>query len=398
MAPSLGLTLYNLGQRRDPGADPARPTRPAGRLAWLHAPSDDAGRSIMALARRLIEDDGLSVVVTCPADLAPRDGIMIQRPPLDTPLEVRQFLDHWRPEIVIFGEGEIRPAALHEAAQRKLPFLLVDGRAPSLPRDRDGWYPGLMRSALAGFRHILAVDEASARAFRKAGAALSAVAVTGRMEGESAAMPCLEAERAALARLFAARPVWFAVSLPEAEETAILQAHRMAMQQAHRLLLIVLPADPARAEPLAARIEAEEGWAVAQRSLEQEPDPETEVFIVDNPAEYGLWYRLSPICFLGGSLHGEGAIRDPMEAASLGSAILHGPHPGRHATTFDRLGAARAARAVASADDLGEALGDVLAPDRTARLAHAAWTVATDGAEVTETALQLIRRLIDGGG
>jgi 3-deoxy-D-manno-octulosonic-acid transferase len=398
MVPSLGLTLYNLGQRRDPGADAARPPRPQGRLAWLHAPSADASRSVMALARRLVDEEGLGVLVTCPADLTPRDGILIQRPPIDTPSEVRQFLDHWRPEIAIFGEGEIRPAALHEATLRKVPMMLVDARSPSLPRDRDGWYPGLMRAALGGFRHVLAVDEAAGRAFRKAGAAISAVAVTGRMEEESAALPCLEAERAALARLFAARPVWFAVSLPEAEEAAILKAHRMALQQAHRLLLIVLPADPSRGEALAVRIEAEEGWAVASRALDEEPDPETEVFIVDNPAEYGLWYRLSPICFLGGSLHGTGAMRDPMEAAALGSAILHGPRPGRHGTLFGRLGAARAARAVASATDLGEALGDVLAPDRTARLAQAAWAVATDGAEVTEKALRMIRHLMDGDG
>ena len=39
-------------------------------------------------------------------------------------------------------------------------------------------------------------------------------------------MPCLEAERAALARLFTARPVWFATSLPEAEEDAVITAHR----------------------------------------------------------------------------------------------------------------------------------------------------------------------------
>jgi 3-deoxy-D-manno-octulosonic-acid transferase len=253
-----------------------------------------------------------------------------------------------------------------------------------------------LRTALADFSHISTVDEAAARAFRKAGAPLSVVAVSGRMEEDSAALPCLEAERAALARLFAARPVWFATSLPEAEETAVLTAHRLTLQQAHRLLLIILPDDPARAVPLAERIEEVEGWAVAMRSRDEEPDPETEVFIVDNPAEYGLWYRLSPICFLGGSLFGEGALRDPMEAAALGSAILHGPRPGRHGTVFGRLGAARAARAVASATDLSEALGDVLAPDRTAHLAQAAWAVATDGAEVTEKAVERIRRLMDG--
>jgi 3-deoxy-D-manno-octulosonic-acid transferase len=102
------------------------------------------------------------------------------------------------------------------------------------------------------------------------------------------------------------------------------------------------------------------------------------------------------VTYLGGSLSGEGAKRDPMEAAALGSAILHGPRVGAYATAFGRLGAARAARAVATAADLAEALGDLLSPDRAARLAGAAWAVASEGAEVTEQVLDLIRRVTDG--
>ena len=395
MAPSLGLTLYTLGQRRDT-APVTRPPRPAGRLAWLHAPSADALNALTALARRLLEEGGVSVLLTCPGDLPPQDGLLIQPPPPDTRQEARAFLNHWLPGIAVFGEGEIRPAILRELHDSRIARILVDARLPTMPPNREGWYPGLMRSALSGFHHIAAVDEPAARAFHKAGAPLSAVSVTGQMEVESAALPCLEAERAALARLFAARPVWFATSLPEVEELAVIEAHRMALQQAHRLLLIILPEDPSRAAALARHIEETEGWAVAQRSLDQEPDPETEVFIVDNPAEYGLWYRLSPICFLGGSLFGPGALRDPMEAAALGSAILHGPEAGPYGAILDRLNAARAVRSITSAVGLGEALSEVLAPDRTARMAQAAWAVATDGAEVTMKTATLIRRLMDG--
>jgi len=215
------------------------------------------------------------------------------------------------------------------------------------------------------------------------------------MEDESAALPCLEAERSALARLLAARPVWFAAGVPEGEETAVLTAHRMAQQHSHRLALILMPADPARSAPLAAELEAKDDWAVAQRALDAEPEPEIDVFLVDNPAEYGLWYRLAPITFLGGSLTGKGPTRNPMEAAALGSAILHGPRTGDHGPIFGRLGAARATRAVASAIDLGEALGDLLAPDRAARLAQSAWAVASDGAEVTEQVLNRLRAILD---
>jgi 3-deoxy-D-manno-octulosonic-acid transferase len=396
MPTPLGLTLYNLAKRREPGAETARPQRPQGRLVWLHAPSETATGAMLALAHRLIDEDGVAVVLTCPTTLSPKDGLILQPPPRDTPPEARAFLDHWRPEAAVFSEGELRPALLHETFERTIPMFLVNGRLPAFLRERDGWYPGLMRSALSRFRHIAAVDEAAARTFRKAGAALSAVAVTGRMEEQSAALPCLEAERAALAKLLAARPVWFAAGVPESEEASILKAHRMAQQHSHRLLLILLPSDPVRTAALAQSWEADHGLAVAERSLEQEPDADIDVFMVDNPAEYGLWYRLSPITFLGGSLADNGPTRSPMEAAALGSAILHGPRTGEFGPIFGRLGAARATRAVASANDLGEALGDLLAPDRAARLAQAAWAVVSDGAEATDGVLKRLRSILDG--
>ncbi|WP_333815869.1 3-deoxy-D-manno-octulosonic acid transferase [Tabrizicola sp.] len=395
MASSLGLTLYNLGQRREPGEGASRPARPAGRLVWLHAPGEGLVSPMRALARRLVEEDGLPVLLTAPVTMEPLPGVILQPPPVDSPVDARAFLDHWNPEIALFAGGQLRPAVMHEAGERQIPMLLVNAKAPAFLRERDGWYPGLMRQALARFRAILAVDEAAARAFRKGGAALSAVAVTGRMEEEPIVLPGLEAERTALARLLAARPVWFAAGVTEAEEEAVLQAHRKALQHSHRLLLILMSKDPARAAILADRFEAE-GWAVAQRAQEEEPEPEIEVFIADNPAEYGLWYRLAPVTFLGGSLFGKGPTRSPMEAAALGSAILHGPRTGTAGPVFARLGAARATRAVASANDLGDALGDLLAPDRAARLAQAAWGVASDGAEVTEGILLRLRAIMDG--
>lgn len=398
MVTSIGLKLYNLGQRREAGSDAERPPRPAGPLAWLHVPSEAQSGQMFALARRLIEDDGVAVMMTCPQPLIGRAGVILQPPPGETPADAKGFLDYWRPEIGVFSDGELRPALLHQVAERKIPLLMVNARGPRFLRDRDGWYPGLMRSALSAFTQILAVDEAGAKLFRKAGALLSAVAVTGRTEEESAVLPCLEPERATLADLLAARPVWFAAGLPAAEEAVVLRAHRVALQHSHRLLLILAPDDPAQATDRARRLEETDGWVVAQRAREEEPDPAVEIFVVDNPAEYGLWYRLAPVTFLGGSLTGSGPTRDPMEAAALGSAIIHGPKTGRFGPVFGRLGAARATRAVASATDLSDALGELLAPDRAARLAQSAWAVASDGAEVTELVLDRIRALMDGGG
>ncbi len=395
MAYSLGLTLYNLAARPSPAEAGPRPARPRGRLVWLHAPDEESLAILCQLAQELYGEDGVPSVVTSPATSALCEGAILQPVPADTPRAAQEFLDHWRPEVAIFAEGELHPAMLHECAQRKLPCLMVAARAPHLMRGREGWYPGLVKSSLQIFRRILVLDEAADRVFRKAGAEPGQVQVTGRMAEASAALQHVESDRSVLAQALAARPIWLAADVAPAEMPHVIEAHARALQMAHRLLLILVPQDAASAPALAEKLEADRDWAVALRRAEQDPEAETEVLIAD-ASEYGLWYRLAPVTFLGGSLEGEGCRRNPMEPAALGSAIVYGPRPGVYGAAFGRLGAARAARMVASGGDLAEALSDLLSPDRAARQASAAWAVASDGTEATARVLDLVREIMDG--
>ena len=43
--------------------------------------------------------------------------------------------------------------------------------------------------------------------------------------------------------------------MPQAEEAAVIAAHRAALRLSHRLLLILVPEQAARAEALAERVE-----------------------------------------------------------------------------------------------------------------------------------------------
>ncbi|MBC7676330.1 MAG: 3-deoxy-D-manno-octulosonic acid transferase [Rhodoferax sp.] len=396
MAYSLGLTLYNLANRRDAAPSAARAARPNGRLVWLHVPGPDQASPMLELARRLAFDDGYNVLITCPVPLPLPKGVLQDTIPHDTPADTKAFLAHWRPEMAILADGELRPALLHEAADQQIPVIMVQGRMPYLLRSREGWYPGLARSLLNTIPHILTLDEPSARAFRKAGAFAKAVEVAGRMEEKSTVLAHTEAERASLAEVMATRPAWLVAGLAEAEEDAIIAAHSATLRMSHRLLLIVVPQTAKQAEALAAKIEQSTGWNVALRAADEEPEPEVEVLIADSPAELGLWYRLASITFLGGSLLGTGCLRNPMEGAALGSSLIGGSRPGEFGLEFGRLSAANALRAVTSPADLTRALSELLDPDRAAHLANAAWRVASDGAEVTDRVITLIRRIIDG--
>lgn len=393
--PSFGVRLYRFLHRAAAGGSlPADwPARPPGRLVWLHAPRAQAARGFVPLIRALQAGPRpASVLVTCP-DPLDLPGVPVIAPPPETGEGARAFLAHWRPDLGIWSEGGLRPVLVQQAGRAGLPMLLVEGRGPGLKGAR--WWPRLMPGVLTAFRHVLVIDDLARKLFVSAGVPAAQVQVTGPLEEPSHVLPVNEAERSALARAIGTRPVWLAVGLPVEEDGAIAEAHLTALRMAHRLLLILVPDDPARARDLAHRLERDFALQVGDRSLDDELDEDVQVYLAD-AEELGLWYRLAPVTLIGGTLLGAGAARHPFEAAAMGSAIVHGLQSGAAAPAFDQLMRAGGSRLVPSAADLGETVGDLLAPDRSARLAQAAWTVSSAGAEATELTLALAAQLLSG--
>lgn len=394
MGRSLGLALYLLSARRR-GRAPALPAgpRPEGPLVWFAA-ADAAGlRAGAALARRLRQRraDALTLVTAPeaagPAPAAP--GLIATAPPPDATGPARAFLDHWRPSALVLTGDDVPPAIVTAADDRGVALFLAEGRAPLMPHNPWRRAPGLMPSVLRRFRRILMTDATGLRYARRAGAPADRVEAAGWLDEGLEPLGCTEAERAALARAIGARPVWLAAGLTQAEAAMVFDAHAAALERTHRLLLLVVPAEPAAGAALAAEAAARCGGA-ALRSAEDDPSDDEPVYIADTEGEYGLWYRLAPVCLLGGTLTGPGPVRPPAEPALLGSAILHGPAGGPAAGWLERLDAARAARRVRDAAELAQAVGDLLSPERAAQLAHNAWAVATAGVETTERLAQLI--------
>ena len=279
--------------------------------------------------------------------------------------------------------GSDLPAPLIMAASRRdLPIILAEARLA--PEDA-GWTlrASARRELLRQMRAILVTDRASQFIALRMGADRSRVAMTGPVAEIRDPLPCSEAERSVMAQLLRGRHAWLAASVPPDEEDAVLTAHHAALAQSHRALLFLAPRDPDRIAPLAQAIETS-GLVVARRSWDEDPTDDVQVMLTDGPTEMGLWYRLAPVTYLGGTLSGDDtAARHPFEPAALGSAIVHGPHTDRHATEWQQLGGAGAARQVGSAADLAAVIAELSQPDLVATLASNAWTVSTGGADVT---------------
>ena len=76
--------------------------------------------------------------------------------------------------------------------------------------------------------------------------------------------------------------------------------------------------------------------------------------------ELGLFYRLSPIVFMGGSLVEHGG-QNPIEAVKLGASVVHGPHTFNFSDVYEALDQAGGARKADSVEALVKQLGQLLA-------------------------------------
>ncbi|SNR23246.1 3-deoxy-D-manno-octulosonic acid transferase [Paracoccus sediminis] len=286
------------------------------------------------------------------------------------------------PAALLLLGSDLPPVLISAASRHEVPVILAEARfAP----DDAGWslHARRRRELLRQARAILVTDPASQAIALRMGAGRKRVAMTGPVAEIRDPLPCSEAERSIMAGLLRGRHAWLAASVPPDEEDAVLDAHLAALAQSHRALLFLAPRDPDRIDPLAARIESG-GLVVARRSLDEDPTDDVHVMLTDGPTEMGLWYRLAPVTYLGGTLSGDdAAARHPFEPAALGSAIVHGPRTERFATEWQQLGGAGAARQVGSPDELATAIAELSQPDLIATLASNAWTVSTGGADVT---------------
>jgi len=375
--------------------------RPPGPLVWVHAASNGEAVSMLALIDRLlVERPTLSVLVTTGtvtsarllAHRLPADRAWHQYVPVDRPAYVRRFLDHWRPDLALWVESELWPNLVSLTDRYGIPLLLLNGRM-SL-RSFQGWQrvPGLIGPLLACFELCLAQDEGQAERFRRLGA-VAAVSV-GDLKTAAAPLPCDEDELGFIAARIGDRPLWLAASTHPGEEEAAAEAHRALMRERPGLLTIIAPRHPARADEIRAMLERR-GLNVARRSQGELIDGATDVYLADTLGELGLFYRLAGIAFIGGSLTPMGG-HNPLEAALLDCAILHGPDMSNCLAMAQSLAAAGATIAVRDAGEIAQAVRRMLSDpvERAARAAAAAG-IAADNRAVLDAVLQRIAPWLD---
>jgi len=368
-------------------------TRPEGRVIWVHGASVGESLSALPLIEKLLENATVLVTsgtVTSAAMMSQRlpKGALHQFVPLDTPSAVARFLDHWKPDAGLFVESDLWPNLILGARARGVKLALVNARISARSAERWQWARKSVATLLAAFDMVLAQDEEGAERFRRLGA--RKVEVVGSLKADA---PALAVDAEALAELRQAigtRPVLLAAQTHPGEDETILPAHDQLRARFPDLLTILVPRHTARGADLEMLCGAR---AHRRRSSGGKIGQETAVYIADTMGEMGLFYRLAPFCFLGGTLVPLGG-HNVLEPAALHCAVLAGPHISSSPRAYEAVLQAQGFGRVLSSGDIAREAEKLLSDPAAAKAAGdaaARGAAALAGAvERTQSALRMM--------
>ena len=326
--------------------------RPEGRLAWVQIGGIADAVALLPLFDQLALR-GFAVLVSTRSFAAAKAigprlpaGSFHQYMPLDVPRYGARFLDHWRPDLVLLAGPDLWPNMLRDLETRRRPVVLVNAHLSERAYARWRRVPALAASLMQRIDLCLARSGDDAERFVALGA--RGVQVCGDAALDAPAPTADPLAVSTLAGRIGARPVWVAALTHVDEDAVILDAHTQLLERFSDLVTILVPRLPAHGPALAARA-GERVLSVALHSRGGVPAHLPCLYIVDDLAELGVCYRAAGLAFLGRSLSDPGGGRNPIDAAKLGCAILHGPNVDGFAALYAVLDEAEGAAEVEDA-------------------------------------------------
>lgn len=334
--------------------------RPPGPLVWFHGASVGESLSVLALVTAFLERrPDLNILMTSgtatsAAILAKRmpDGCQHQFAPLDAVGPVDRFLDYWQPDAGIFVDSEIWPNMLVRARAAGTRLALVNARLSR--KSVEGWtkYPKTSSFVLDQFDLIVTQNRENTQFMRDMGADETRLHTGINLKSLAAPLPVDELELARLRGQIGDRPIWVAASTHKGEEETILAAHTKIRERVPDALLVLVPRHPERGDDVAHLISMG-NLRTARRSKGETPRTETDVYLADTLGEMGLWYGLSDIVFVGGSLRAIGG-HNPFEVAGAGGVVISGRHVSNFVETYNAMERTGAATFAETSDEIAK--------------------------------------------
>lgn len=299
--------------------------RPSGAIIWFHACSVGEVKSSYNLIRNFVRNNYI-VLVTTNTYLSSLDvretfskNVIHQYLPLDFNFLIRKFLNYWRPSKAIFVESELWPNLIFISKNLKIPLCLIQARISENSLKKWKLLGTFLENILEKFSLIIAVsslEKEKLEYYTKFN-----INYVANLKYSSKKLDYSTIEKKKLEGHFFKKKIITSLSTHSGEEEIILKQSYMLKK---KNLIIIQPRHPNRNKKIISLLK-KYNLNYKQRSKEQLPNKDTNVYLFDTFGDSGLLISISDVIILGGTLVPIGG-HNLLESAQFGKSIIVGPY------------------------------------------------------------------------
>lgn len=379
---------------------PSKP-RPEGKLIWMHGASVGESISMLPLIHRLLQTYPEAHVMvttgtTTSAEIMAKrlpERAFHQYLPIENPVFATRFIRHWHPDVALWFESEFWPAMLSCIKRKNIPLILVNGRISNKSFKRWQQFEFVIKEILDCFTLCLGQSDEDTYRLRVLGA--KNTMCLGNIKYAGLPLPVDTEKKEEIVNQIDGRTIWLVSSTHSDEEAKIGRFLQDLQQKIPNLLTIIVPRHPQRGNEIAQMLKENFGLNISLRSKNEKITAKTQVYLADTIGELGIWYEISPLTFIGGSLIPHGG-QNFIEPSRYRNAVIVGPHMHNFTDAMNRAKKADAIIQVNDVLDLIEMVENLLKnPELLDAKRSLAYNWATGEAKVLDGIVEKIQSYIE---
>lgn len=364
------------------------------RLVWFHAASVGESIAILPLINRFLRDyKDIQIMVTTgtvtSAEMMKKrlpEGAFHQYTPMDNPVWVNNFLDHWQPDFVIWTESELWPSMLSEIKSRNIPAILLNVRMSYKSFKRWSYAKATAVKILSAFKECIG-PRTEVEKLQKLG--YENVKVIDNLKYCTPAQAYEEKSLLDLTNATVGKKILLWSATHKGEEEIAVSIHKKLSAEIDNLLTIILPRHPNRKDEIVDMLK-QQGMNYSCRSEGKLPTAENNIYVADTMGETGLFYKLCGICVMGGTFVDVGG-HNIIEPAHYACKIFYGPQIFNFATIHEDFTARGASVQVQTEDEMAKELLTALKnPEHFAKMGEEAHKLAKEKESIIDNIMKEI--------
>ena len=302
------------------------------KLIWFHAASIGEVQSIFPLIEKLnIDKKNLDFLITT---VTLSSGNLVTEKfkniknvhhryfPVDVIYLVKNFLECWKPNLVLFVDSEIWPNFLLEINKRKIKSIILNGRITEKSFNRWIIFPRSAKKIFNSFNLCLAASKESQKFFKKLN--VKNLKFKGNLKISIEIQKNIKDKNLTA---FNKKKIWCAASTHKGEELMCLKTHIILKKSLKNLMTVIIPRHINRSgeiKKLCDQLKLNSQILKHKDLIKKNKD----VIIVNSFGLLPKYFSYSKSVFMGKStlpslrkISGQ----NPIEAVKMGCKIYHGP-------------------------------------------------------------------------